>query len=151
MGLADLFKKKANYFDSKMTPQCGYCQFGKRTKNGGRILCEKKGLVEETSSCGKFIYSPLKRVPVKQLEIEGALTEEEMYAEVAENAASTDVKQDAAVKDKAAAETELAAGAPVQSAANDEIQKALAEAEAAMMQPSGTSSAVGDLNGEQDK
>lgn len=137
MGLADLFKKKANYFDAKITPQCGYCQFGKRTKNGGRILCEKKGLMEETASCGKFVYSPLKRVPVKQLEIEGALTDEEMYVEVAEGAVSEGTE-------KKAAET---AAQEKPAAANDEIQQALAGAEAAMASVSGAAS----LNGEQDK
>lgn len=146
MGLADLFKKKANYFDAKITPQCAYCQFGKRTKNGGHILCEKKGLVDETSSCGKFIYSPLKRVPVKQLEIEGALTDEEMYVEVADGTPS-------AQAEKKAAEVSAETAAPVEVQAkpaavvNDEIQKALAEAEAAMASTSGADS----LNGEQDK
>ncbi len=83
MGLSSLFQKKTNYFDKKMTPQCGYCQFGKRTKDGNRVLCSKTvNLKEETDSCGKFIYSPLKRVPVKQLKNEGFTAEEEMYAEV---------------------------------------------------------------------
>lgn len=127
MGLADLFKKKANYFDSKITPQCAYCQFGKRTKNGGRILCEKKGLVEETASCGKFIYSPLKRVPVKQLEIEGALTDEEMYVEVSDSTPSEEKnsgeKSEEAAKSSAEVVVESDASA-------DELQKALAAAEA---------------------
>lgn len=83
MGLSDLFQRKTNYFDKKMTPQCGYCQFGKRTKDGNRVLCSKTvSLKEETDSCGKFIYSPLKRVPVKQFKNEGFVTDEEIYAEI---------------------------------------------------------------------
>ncbi len=83
MGLSDLFQRKTNYFDKKMAPQCGYCQFGKRTKDGNRVLCSKTvSLKEETDSCGKFIYSPLKRVPVKQLRNEGFVTDEEIYAEI---------------------------------------------------------------------
>lgn len=83
MGLSDLFQKKTNYFDKKMSPQCGYCQHGKRTKDGNRVLCSKTvSLKEETDSCNKFVYSPLKRVPVKQLKNEGFTADEEIYAEV---------------------------------------------------------------------
>ena len=91
MGLFDIFKKKTNYFNKNITPQCDYCQYGKRTKDGGRILCEKQiGVVNEaTASCGKFVYSPLKRIPKKQLANEGALTDEEMYVEVKEDAAKS--------------------------------------------------------------
>ena len=82
MGLFDIFKKKTYYFDRQIAPSCSYCQFGKRTKDGGRILCEKQGLMEADQSCKQFIYAPLKRIPIKQLKIEGALTEEEMYLEL---------------------------------------------------------------------
>lgn len=85
MGFASLFQKKTNYFDKQMKPQCGYCQFGKRTKEGNRILCEKLvSLKEETDSCNKFVYSPLKRVPIKQLKNEGFVADEEMYVEIVE-------------------------------------------------------------------
>ena len=84
MGLLDIFKKKTYYFDKNIPPQCGYCQYGRRTKDGNMILCEKQGLTEETHSCNKFLYSPIKRIPTKQLKIEGALTEEELYLELPE-------------------------------------------------------------------
>ncbi len=105
MGLTSLFQRKANYFDKKITPQCGYCQHGKRTKTGSRILCEHKGLMDETSSCSKFVYSPLKRIPVKQLNIEGAVADEEMYAEVKE-------EEEAAPKEEAPAAESTAEEAP---------------------------------------
>ncbi len=83
MGLANLFQKKTNYFDKKIEPKCGYCQYGKRTKEGSRILCSKVvNLKEENDSCGKFVYSPLKRIPVKQLNNEGAVSDDEMYVEI---------------------------------------------------------------------
>jgi len=82
MGLFDIFKKKTYYFDKNIAPSCSYCQFGTRTKDGGRILCDRQGLMEADQSCKQFIYAPLKRIPTKQLKIEGALTEEEMYLEL---------------------------------------------------------------------
>ena len=84
MGLLDIFKKKTYYFDKNISPQCAYCAYGKRTKDGRKVLCEKQALMEETASCAKFIYDPLKRIPTKQLNIEGALTAEEMYLELPE-------------------------------------------------------------------
>ncbi len=87
MGLASLFQKKTNYFDKKIEPKCGYCQYGKRTKEGNRILCSKAvSLKEENDSCGKFMYSPLKRIPVKQLNNEGAVSDDEMYVEINDEA-----------------------------------------------------------------
>lgn len=96
MGLGDLFQRKTNYFDKKITPKCGYCQFGKRTKEGNRILCSKTvNLKEESDSCGKFVYSPLKRVPVKQLNNEGIVADEEIYAEIKEEEAPVEKKSEA--------------------------------------------------------
>lgn len=104
MGLGDLFQKKTNYFDKKITPKCGYCQYGKRTKEGNRILCSKTvNLKEESDSCGKFIYSPLKRVPVKQMNNEGFVADEEIYAEIKEEEAPEEKK---AAEKKAEEKTE---------------------------------------------
>ena len=87
MGLASLFKPGAKYFDKSIKPKCDYCQFGKRAKDGNKVLCEKKGLVECNSSCGKFVYSPLKRIPVKQLNFVGSLADDDMYRETASDIA----------------------------------------------------------------
>lgn len=84
MGLSSLFQKKTAYFDKKITPKCGYCQYGRRAKSGENILCEKQGIMNEDASCPKFVYSPLKRIPVKQLHNEGAVGDEEMYVEIVE-------------------------------------------------------------------
>lgn len=81
----DLFSifKGGKYFDKHIEPKCDYCQFGKRAKDGNKVLCEKRGLVNCSDSCGKFIYSPLKRIPVKQLNFVGSLADDDIYIESA--------------------------------------------------------------------
>lgn len=81
----DLFSifKGGKYFDKHIEPKCDYCRFGKRAKDGNKVLCEKRGLVDANYSCGKFIYSPLKRIPVKQLNFVGSLADEDLYIESA--------------------------------------------------------------------
>ena len=96
MGLSSLFKFGGKYFDKNIQPKCDYCQFGKRAKYGDKVLCEKRGLVDASFSCGKFTYSPLKRIPVKQLKFVGSLADDEIYVET---------KDDKAEKEAAEAET----------------------------------------------
>lgn len=81
----DLFAmfKGGKYFDKHIEPKCDYCQFGRRAKDGSKVLCEKRGLVDCNYSCSKFIYSPLKRIPVKQLNFVGSLADEDIYIESA--------------------------------------------------------------------
>lgn len=81
----DLFSmfKGGKYFDKHIEPKCDYCQFGRRAKDGNKVLCEKRGIVECSFSCNKFIYSPLKRIPVKQLNFVGSLADEDIYIESA--------------------------------------------------------------------
>lgn len=97
-----LFNFGSKYFDKNITPKCDYCHFGKRAKDGNKILCEKRGLVDAAFSCGKFSYSPLKRVPVKQLKFVGSLADDEIYVET---------KEDIAEKE-AALNEEMAKNAP---------------------------------------
>ncbi|MDE5764635.1 MAG: hypothetical protein K2I00_06680 [Ruminococcus sp.] len=82
MNLFAMFKG-GKYFDKHISPKCDYCQFGRRTKDGDKVLCEKRGMVDRTFSCPKFIYSPLKRIPVKQLNFVGSLADEDIYIESA--------------------------------------------------------------------
>ena len=82
MFLSSLFKGE-KYFDKSIKPKCDYCRFGKRAKDGNKVLCEKKGLVDCEDSCKAFIYSPLKRIPVKQLNFVGSLADEELFIESA--------------------------------------------------------------------
>lgn len=61
-------KKKA-YFGNDIKPACAYCQFGDLSKEGDQVVCEKSGLVKPESSCKKWVYDPIKRIPRKQREI----------------------------------------------------------------------------------
>ncbi len=80
MDLLSIFKG-GRYFDKSIAPKCDYCQYGKRARDGNKVLCEKRGLMDREYSCSKFIYSPLKRIPVKQLRFVGSLADEDIYIE----------------------------------------------------------------------
>ncbi|HCC36010.1 MAG TPA: hypothetical protein DEQ02_10465 [Ruminococcaceae bacterium] len=54
---------KQNLFDSDIAPMCQYCLHGRISQSNLGILCVKCGIVDESFSCGKFKYDPLKRVP----------------------------------------------------------------------------------------
>jgi len=43
---------------------CEYCQSGRRSSDGKAVLCPKKGVVPLYHHCRKFVYDPLKRIPV---------------------------------------------------------------------------------------
>lgn len=89
MGLFDVFSKGGKYFGKAIEPKCEYCEHGKRTKDGDKVLCTKKGMVDCSFHCPKFTYSPLKRIPVKQMNrvgfLEGDYDEKE---DIEENNAS---------------------------------------------------------------
>ena len=130
MGLASLFRKKTNYFRTTIEPQCAYCQYGSRGKSedSSMILCDKKGPMKETDSCKKFCYSPLKRIPVKQLNIEGIDSASEMYVEINEEELAA--KQAAAAKAEAAEKARAEKRAAEAKAQEEAAAKAKAEAEA---------------------
>ena len=47
----------------KKTPRsCTTCLFATELSDGN-LLCSKRGVVAETSSCRKFKYDPCKRIP----------------------------------------------------------------------------------------
>lgn len=107
MGIFSIFKSGGNYFNKKIAPKCEYCQYGKRTNAGNKILCEIKALVDPDFSCNKFVYSPLKRIPVKQLNSVGILGDEELYLESAGDRAEKEEETNAtkAVEEAAAQDT----------------------------------------------
>lgn len=76
MSILDIFQKGGKYFGKEIQPHCEYCDFGKRAKDGDKVLCDKRGLVDASFCCNKFVYSPLKRIPVKQLDRVGFLSDE---------------------------------------------------------------------------
>ena len=77
MAFPNIFDRGGKYFGNNIKPSSSYCEFGRRAKHGNAILCEKKGIVDPNSSCPKFVYSALKRDPVKQLNIPGNFDDEE--------------------------------------------------------------------------
>ncbi len=102
--------KGGKYFDKNIQPKCDYCQFGRRTKDGNKVLCEKRGMTDREFSCGKFIYSPLKRIPVKQLNFVGSLADEDIYIESVGDKAEKD--EDIAKKSAKKAELKKSDNAP---------------------------------------
>ena len=124
--LSSIFPSGGKYFDKKIAPKCDYCRLGKRAKDGNKVLCERKGLVDCNSSCSKFIYSPLKRIPVKQLNFVGSLADEDLYIESAGDRAEKEQEIKAAQEELAKKEAEKKAAAEKAAA-----EKAAAEKEAA--------------------
>ena len=107
MGIMSIFKPHKKYFSKSIPPKCDYCHFGKRAKSGNKVLCEKSGLVDCTYSCGKFVYEPLKRIPVKQLKFVGSLADEDIYTESAYEQKQKEVKaEDGKNNNKNASATE---------------------------------------------
>ena len=127
MGLFDVFSKGGKYFGKAIEPKCEYCDYGNRSKDGNKVLCTKKGLVDAGYHCPKFLYSPLKRIPVKQLERVGWLEgdyEEKDFDEIKKQKDEAEQKISAEAQQAAA---EMTAKAKAEA---DEIRKK-AEAEAA--------------------
>lgn len=126
MGLFDVFSKGGKYFGKSIEPRCEYCEFGKRAKDGDKVLCSKKGLVNGSDHCPKFTYSPLKRIPVKQMKMVGFLEgdyDEKNY----DDEESTDEKdtkangkkQEPKASSNASAPAAAPASAPAKAAADD--------------------------------
>lgn len=53
-------------FNTKISPACEYCFFGRLSPDLQSILCSKKGVTSLSSSCRHFKYDPLKRQPKRQ-------------------------------------------------------------------------------------
>lgn len=55
---------KIKHFGKNIQPKCSYCMLGKMTGDYKMVICQKKGIVHKDYACKKFIYCPLKRVPM---------------------------------------------------------------------------------------
>lgn len=126
MGILSIFKK-SNYFDKSIVAKCDYCSFGKRAKDGNKIICEHRGLVDPNNSCGKFDYSPLKRIPVKQLNFVGSLADDDIYIESAGDRA----EKEAARKAEEEKNKPKTAPKPEPATAPEPVSEAPAEEDAA--------------------
>lgn len=103
MGLFDVFSKGGKYFGKSIEPRCEYCEHGKRAKDGDKVLCSRKGLVNSGDHCPKFTYSPLKRIPVKQMKMVGFLEgdyDEKNFDDEDNTAKPNDAKKGGASKSK---------------------------------------------------
>ena len=128
MGIFSFFKS-GNYFDKNITPKCDYCRYGKRAKDGNKVLCEQRGLVDASYACSKFIYSPLKRIPVKQLNFVGSLADEDLYSESAVERSKKEALMKA--EEEAAKAERLSKEAAQHMEAKEKAEKERAEKEAA--------------------
>lgn len=59
---------KKKLFGNNIKPSCKYCELG-TAGEGDKIHCSKFGDMKSYDSCKKFVYSPLKRVPKKELQL----------------------------------------------------------------------------------
>ncbi len=57
---------KKKLFGNNIKPACKYCANGKPASDD-KIQCAKFGEVKSYDSCKKFEYSPLKRIPKKEV------------------------------------------------------------------------------------
>ena len=58
---------KQKVLGGDIAPKCAYCGYGIQTADKTVILCEKKGITSHDSSCKKFLYDPLKRIPERPI------------------------------------------------------------------------------------
>lgn len=150
MGLFDVFSKGGKYFGKAIEPKCEYCEYGKRSSDGNKVLCTKKGMVDASFHCPKFVYSPLKRIPVKQLErvgwLEGDYDEKNFSEEAGKKTDTKDAKGAAPAASPAApaAAPAATASAPATPAAAAPAPAA-ASAPAPAAAPAATKAAVGDM------
>ncbi len=59
---------KKKLFGNNIKPSCKYCALG-TPGEGDKIMCSKFGPVKTYDACKKFEYSPLKRIPKKELQL----------------------------------------------------------------------------------
>ncbi|MDR0222276.1 MAG: hypothetical protein LBI38_01905 [Oscillospiraceae bacterium] len=59
---------KKRLFGNNIKPACKYCEFSKAGEpDSEKMNCSKFGEVKSYDSCKKFEYSPLKRIPKKEI------------------------------------------------------------------------------------
>lgn len=56
---------KRALYGNHIEKACGVCQHGRRSVDGQTVLCRYKGVVPAEKRCRRFVYDPLKRIPVR--------------------------------------------------------------------------------------
>lgn len=59
---------KKKLFGNNIKPSCKFCELG-TAMGDDKIQCSKFGVVKSYDSCKKFVYSPLKRIPKKEIQL----------------------------------------------------------------------------------
>lgn len=59
--------KNQEFVHSEYPKCCRYCEKGEFSFDGTMVLCPKYGIMEPEDFCGKFVYDPLKRVPMDSI------------------------------------------------------------------------------------
>ena len=60
-----------NLFGNRIPPACKYCLLSiKLLQDGRHALCKRRGVVGVESSCSRFQYDPLKRIPHRPLTLQ---------------------------------------------------------------------------------
>lgn len=67
ISLGGVYMKK-KLFGNNIKPSCKYCELG-TAMGDDKIQCSKFGVVKSYDSCKKFVYSPLKRIPKKEIQL----------------------------------------------------------------------------------
>lgn len=58
--------KNQEFIHSEYPKCCYYCEKGILSFDKTAVLCEKFGIMETDDCCKKFIYDPLKRIPLEK-------------------------------------------------------------------------------------
>lgn len=71
-----IIMKKPLINSKEISPACAVCGHGVLSADGECVLCVKTGIRALDSSCKKFVYDPLKRIPKRRIE-KGEFSEED--------------------------------------------------------------------------
>ena len=69
--------KNQEYIHNEYPRCCKYCENGVLSFDESVVLCEKKGIVDPEDCCKRFVYDPLKRVPLERKSFIGDFTPED--------------------------------------------------------------------------
>lgn len=58
--------KNQEFVHSEYPKCCFYCEKGNHSFDQSAVLCKKHGIMDPEDCCDKFVYDPLKRVPLER-------------------------------------------------------------------------------------
>ena len=58
--------KNEEFIQSEYPRCCKVCEKGKLSFDHSSVLCPKMGIMDPEDCCKKFVYDPLKRVPLER-------------------------------------------------------------------------------------